>query len=99
MLLPLPCGVDNSIPLVPEVCGKPPMRGHHLSGGMNLLPVTGGVRGNFGCLPTSAAGTLQILANLLTARAGSVQVLLRVALDLWRSAPPNGDFVAKFFQS
>src|SRR6266478_5414327 len=99
MVLPGPCGANDSIGLVPEVVGKLPMRGHHLGGGVDLLAVTGRVRGNFGSLPTTVAGTLHILPDLLTARAGSVEIFLCVALDLWRSAPPNGDFVAEFFQS
>src|SRR5260370_14178919 len=99
MVLPGPCGANDSIGLVPEVVGKSAMCGHHLGGGVDLLAVTGGVRGNFGGLPTTAAGTLHILPNLLTTRAGSVKVFLGVALDLWRSAPPNGDFVSQFFQS
>src|SRR5260370_40538348 len=99
MVLPGPCGANDSIGLVPEVVGKPAMCGHHLGGGVDLLAVTGGVRGNFGGLPTTAAGTLPILPNPLTTRAGSLQVFLGGALDLWRPAPPHCDFLAHAFQS
>src|SRR5260370_39682778 len=97
MVLPGPCGANDSIGLVPEVVGKPAMRGHNLGGGADLLAVTGGVRGNFGGLPTTAAGTLHILPNLLTARARSLEIFLGVAPDLWRSPPPHGDFAAELF--
>src|SRR5216683_4148608 len=75
------------------------MCGHYLAGRMDFLAVTGRVCGNFGGLPTTAAGTLHILANLLTSRTGSIKVFLGVALDLWRSASANGDFVAEFLQA
>jgi hypothetical protein len=56
---------------------------------MNLFAVAGGVRGDLGGLLPGAAGALQILANLLAARTGCVEVLLRVALDLRRAAAPT----------
>src|SRR6201998_1808760 len=66
---------------------------------MNSLPVTGWVRGNLGSLPSTASGTLHILTNLLTPRAGSVEVFLGIALDLWRSASANSDFIAEMLQA
>ena len=99
MLLTLPCGADNSIGLVAEVGGELAVRGHHLAGRMNLLAVSRRVRGNLGSLLSTAAGTLQILTNLLAPRAGSVEVFLGIALDLRRSASANGDFVAEILQS
>src|ERR1700739_2565197 len=66
---------------------------------MNSLPVTGWVRGNLGSLPSTASGTLHILTNLLTPRAGSVEVFLGIALDLRRSASANGDFIAEILQA
>jgi hypothetical protein len=66
---------------------------------MDLLAVTGGVRSDLGRLPTVATGPLQILANLLTSRAGSVEVFLGIPLDLRRSASANDDFIAELFQS
>ena len=57
------------------------------------------MRGNLGSLPSTAAGTLHILTNLLTPRAGSVEVFLGIALDLWRSASANGDFIAEILQA
>jgi hypothetical protein len=53
------------------------------------------VRGNLRGLSAITAGPLQILPNLLTPRAGSVEVFLGIALDLWRSASANGDFIAE----
>src|ERR1700727_1855981 len=99
MLLALLCGTDNSVRLVPKVSGKLAMRGHHLGGCVNPLAVTGGVRGNLGGLPTVAASPFKILTNLLAPGAGRVEIFLGIALDLWRSAPTKGDFVAEFLQT
>jgi hypothetical protein len=57
------------------------------------------VRGYLGSLLSTAACTLHILTNLLTPRAGSVEVFLGIALDLWRSASANGDFIAEILQA
>src|SRR5437762_12813412 len=66
---------------------------------MDLLPVAGGVRGDFGRLLAIATGPLKILANLLASRAGSVEVFLCIALDLRRAASTDGDLVAELPQS
>jgi len=45
------------------------------------------------------AGAFEVLANLLAAGTGCVEILLRVALDLRRAAPTCRNFVAKLAQS
>ncbi len=57
------------------------------------------MRGNLSSLPSTAAGALHILTNLLTPRAGSVEVFLGVALNFWRSASANSDFITEILQS
>jgi hypothetical protein len=65
------------------------MRGHDFAWRMDFFAVAGGVRGDLGGLLSGAACALKILANLLAARAGCVEVLLRVALDLRGAAAAN----------
>ena len=95
MLKPLARGADDRFGLVAEVGGELAMRRHDFAGRMNLFAVARGVRGDLGGLFSGAAGALQIFTNLLAARAGCVEILLRVALDLRRAAAANGDLVAK----
>ena len=57
--------------------------------------VARGVRSDLGRLLPNAASALQIRANLLAPRARCVEIFLRVALDLRRSASANGDLVTK----
>ena len=71
------------------------MRGHDFAWRMNLFAVACGVRGDLCGLLPGAACALQILANLLAARAGCVEVLLRVAFDFRRAAAANGDLVTE----
>ena len=86
MLKPFARGADDGFGLVPEVGGELAMRRHDFARRMNLFAVAGGVRGDLRGLRTGAPGALQILANLLAARAGCVKILLRIALDLRRAA-------------
>ena len=95
MLDALPRGADDRFGLVAEVGSELAMRRHDFAGRMNFFAVAGGVRGDLRGLFASATRALQILANLLAARAGCVKVLLRVALDLRRAAAANGDFVTE----
>ena len=66
---------------------------------MDLFAVTGVMCGDLGGLPAITSGSLQIFANLLTPRTRSVEIFLGVALDLWRSASANGDFIPELLQS
>ena len=66
---------------------------------MNLLAVARRVRGDLGGFLPGAAGAFEILANLLAAGTGCVEVFLRVALDLRRAAAPCRDFVTELAQS
>ena len=95
MLKSLPRGADDRFGLVAEVGSELAMRRHDFAGRMDFFAVARGVRGDLGSLLPGAAGALQILANLLAARARCVKVLLRVALDLRRAAAANGDLVTK----
>ena len=65
---------------------------------MNFFPVARGVGRNLrGFLPRPT-GAFEILANLLAARTGCVEVFLRVALDLRSIAPPRRNLVTEFAQ-
>src|SRR5882724_9909049 len=65
---------------------------------MNLLAVTGRVRGDLGSFLPGAACAFEVLTNLLAPWTGWVEVFLRVALNLWRAAPARRDFVTKLAQ-
>ncbi len=65
---------------------------------MNLLAVTGRVCRDLGSVLSGAACAFEVLANLLAARTGCVEVFLRVSLDLGGTAPPCGDFVTELAQ-
>ena len=79
----------NSVGLVPEVCRQFPVRGHHLSRRMNFFTVTCRMRCDLRSFLPGAACAFEVLTNLLAARTGCVEILLRVALDLRRAAPPG----------
>ena len=95
MLKPLTRGANDGFGLVAEVGGELAMRRHDIGWRMNLFAVARGVRGDLGRLFSGAPGPLQILTNLLAARAGCVKVLLRVALDFRSAAAANGDLVTE----
>src|SRR5208337_2530660 len=95
MLKPLMGGADNGFGLVSEVGGELAVRGHHLSRRMDFLTVAGRVRGDLGGLFPGVAGAFEVLANLLAAGTGCVKILLSVALDLRRTAPPGRNFVTE----
>src|SRR5580658_4528542 len=71
------------------------MRGHDFTRRMNFFTVAGRVRGDFGSLFSRAAGAFEVIANLLAAGTGCVEVFLRVSLDLWGAASPGRDFVTE----
>src|SRR5208282_5235810 len=75
------------------------MRSHHLSRRMELVAVPRRVRSDLGSFFPRAARAFQVLTNLLAPRTGSVEVFLRVSLDLRRTAPPGGDFVTELAQT
>jgi hypothetical protein len=95
MLKPLACAADDGFGLVPKVGSELAMRSHDIGWRMNLFAVACGVRGDLSGLLSGAACALQILANLLAARAGCVEVLLRVAFDFRCAAAANGDLVTE----
>src|SRR5438132_7203801 len=66
---------------------------------MNLLAVTGQVRGDLGSFLPGTACAFEVLTNLLAPGTGCVEVFLRVAFDLRRTAPPSGDFVTELAQT
>src|SRR5579863_9738048 len=75
------------------------MRGHHFSRRMDLLAVPRRMRSDLGCFFPGAASAFKVVTNLLAPGTGSVEVFLRVALDLGRTAPPGGDFVTELAQT
>src|SRR5271157_1724711 len=95
MLKPLMSCPDNGFGLVSEVGGELAVRGHYLSRRMDFLTVAGRVRGDLGSFFPGVAGAFEVLANLLAAGTGCVEILLRVALDLRRAAPSGCDFVTE----
>jgi hypothetical protein len=50
VLTPFMCGANNSLCLVPKVCGQLPVGGHDFSGRMNLFAVARRVRSDLGSL-------------------------------------------------
>ncbi len=62
---------------------------------MNLLAVARGVGGDLGRFLPVEPAPFEVLANLLAAWAGSVEVFLRVALDLRRAASPRLDLISQ----
>src|ERR1035438_1540243 len=65
---------------------------------MNLLAVPCRMRSDLGSFLPRAARPFEILTNLLAAGTGCVEILLRVALDLRRTAPPCRNFVTELAQ-
>src|SRR5690242_2132514 len=86
----------DGVCLVSEVGSYLAMRSHHFARRMDSLPVAGRVGGDLGRFFAIVTSPLQILANLLTARARCVEVFLRITLDLWRPAPANRDLIPEF---
>src|ERR1700730_3859790 len=66
---------------------------------MDLLAVPRRVRSDLGSFFPRAARAFKVLTNLLAPGTRSVEVFLRVALDLRRTAPPSGDFVTELAQT
>src|SRR5260370_14690131 len=62
---------------------------------MNFLAVTRGVRGDLSSFLPGATRAFEVLTNLLAAGTGCIEILLRVALNLGRAAPPCCDFVTE----
>ena len=75
------------------------MRSHHFSGRINLLLVAGRVRGNLSRLLAVGDRALQILANLLTAGAGHIQIFLAITLYFRGTACVNGNLISQLPQS
>src|SRR5579863_3948595 len=75
------------------------MRGHHFSRRMDLLAVTRRVRSDLGSFFPGAASAFKVVTNLLAPGTGSVEVFLRVALDLGRTAAASGDFITELAQT
>src|SRR6266702_3029549 len=98
MLEPLACFPNHGLRLVAKVCRQLPVRCHHLAWRVNLLAVTGGVRGDLGGFFSGAARALQILADLLAARARCVEVFLGVSLDFRSTATSGRYLVTKLAQ-
>src|SRR5258708_4896439 len=86
---------NDSVGLVSKVCRQLPVRGHHFSRRMNFFTVAGRVCGDFGGFFPGAAGAFEVIANLLAAGTGCVEVFLRVALDLRRAASSGRYFVTE----
>jgi hypothetical protein len=95
MLRPFTCGTDDGFGLVSKVRSKLAMCSHDIGWRMNLFAVACRVRGDFGGLFSGAACALQVLPNLLAARAGCIKVLLRVTFDFRCAAAANGDLVTE----
>ena len=99
MLRPFMRGPNNGLGLVSKVCRQLPVGGHDFSGRMNLFAVARRVRGDLGSLLPRAARAFEVLANLLAAGTGCVEVFLRVALNLGGAAPPCRDFITELAYS
>ena len=95
----LACRAHDRVGLVAEVGSELAMRSHHFAGRMNLLLVAGRVGRDLSSLLAVPTGALQVLANLLTARAGRIQIFLAISLNLRGAASTNGNFVSQLPQS
>src|SRR5580692_7413104 len=99
MLRPFPRCAYHGVGLVPKVCCQLPVRGHHLSGRMDLLAVPRRVRSDLGSFFSRAPGAFKVLTNLLAPGTGSVEIFLCVSLDLRSTAPPCRNFVTKLSEA
>ncbi len=91
-------GGYHTVRLVSEVGGDLTMRCEDFAGGVELLPVAGVVGGDLSGGRAGVSGSLQLLANLLAAQAGGLQVLGRVAFDLRCAAAAGLKLVSKIAQ-
>ena len=62
---------------------------------MNFFSVAGRVGGDLGGFFAGVARAFEVLTNLSAAGTGCVEIFLRVALDLRRTAPSGRDFVTE----
>src|SRR5208337_4951001 len=95
---PFPRCTDYSLGLVSKIGRQLPMRGHHFSRRMDLFTVAGRVGGDFGGLFSCAARASEVFTNLLAARTGCVEILLRVSLDLWGAASSSRNLITELAQ-
>src|SRR5579875_2513204 len=86
---------DHPVGLMTKLCGQLAMGSHGLAHGNCLLAVACRMRGNLRCLMSLKAASFQISPNLLAARAGGIEILLRVSLDFRSPAPARCDLVSK----
>ena len=71
------------------------MRGQYVVAGERLLALAGSEGGDLCGLRPPAPALLHLRSDLFAAQAGSIQILLRVSLDLRRSAASGLDLIAE----
>src|ERR1700678_2466890 len=89
---------NNAIGLIAILGRDLPVSCHHLGWGVNLFFVAGVVGGDLRGLRPAKAAPAKSLLDLVAARAGSVEVLLRVAFYLGGAALACLDLVAQISQ-
>ncbi len=90
---PCPCFNDDAIRLIAELGRKLPVGCEYLGGCVNLFLVASGVGGDLRRLRPGKSALFEVLANLLAAWAGSVEIFLCVSFYLRRPTSPRRDFV------
>jgi hypothetical protein len=79
--------------------GHSPVLRLHVVAVERQLLLSSPVRGNLRGTGATQAGFLEMLLNLLAARAVRLQVLARISLDLWRAILPDLQFVTELLDA
>jgi len=90
---PRPRFGDDSIRLIAELGRKLPVGCQYLGRCVNLFLVASRVGGDLRRLRPGKSALFEVLANLLAAWAGSVEIFLCVSFYLRRPTSPRRDFV------
>ncbi len=96
---PLPRIGHDCISLIAELSGELPVGSQYFGRRTDLLLVTSIFRSNMLEPRAAMTGAIEVFAYLLTARAGGVKILLRVALDLRCAAAARLDFVTEIAEA
>src|SRR5690348_13496204 len=86
---------DNPVGLMTKYRRQLAMSSYGFADGNGLLAVACRVRGNLRSLMSLKATSLKVSANLLTTRAGGVEILLRVPFDFGSAAAARYDSVSE----
>ena len=99
LLRTLACRTDDRVWLVSEFGRESTMSFEDLTWAENFLSVTGGMGRNLSGFLAAVTNLLEMLANLLAARAGCIQIFLGITFDLRCPATASLNFIAKVPQT